>query len=94
VVSARHNRRRAVVTGGARGIGVAIAARLAADGADVVIADIQSPSLTDDRRNTAPPDCESVECDVSSEDSVAVFAPLFLRERAGAAVDVQGQQTP
>lgn len=38
----------AIVTGGANGIGAAVAARLAADGAKVMIADIQEPSSTCD----------------------------------------------
>jgi meso-butanediol dehydrogenase/(S,S)-butanediol dehydrogenase/diacetyl reductase len=36
----------AIVTGGARGIGGAIAARLAADGARVLVADLRSPAST------------------------------------------------
>lgn len=38
----------AIVTGGANGIGAAVAARLAADGAKVMIADIQEPASTSD----------------------------------------------
>lgn len=38
----------AIVTGGANGIGAAVAARLAADGAKVMIADIQTPTATSD----------------------------------------------
>ncbi len=36
----------AIVTGGARGIGKGVASRLAAEGAVVVIADIQAPAST------------------------------------------------
>lgn len=39
----------AIVTGGANGIGAAVAARLASEGAHVMIADIQEPPATSDR---------------------------------------------
>ena len=52
----------AVVTGGARGIGGAIAAALAAEGADVVIADVlaRSPPPGRHRRDRAAPDGASL----------------------------------
>ena len=50
-----------LVTGGASGIGAAIAARLASDGASVIIADRAPASI---------PDTRSVICDVSSEAEV------------------------
>lgn len=67
-----HTGKTAVVTGGASGIGGAIASRLAADGARVVVADIRSPVQPGSER------CEYVECDVSSEQSVAVFRATIL----------------
>ncbi len=65
----------AVVTGGASGIGRAIALRLAQEGAHVAIADIDSANAS----RTAQELCEAhglkrglaVECDVTSEESVA-----------------------
>jgi NAD(P)-dependent dehydrogenase (short-subunit alcohol dehydrogenase family) len=61
----------AIVTGGATGIGLAIARRLAEEGAAVIIADIKgaaeaAASLSGSNRQVAP-----VETDVASEDSVA-----------------------
>jgi NAD(P)-dependent dehydrogenase (short-subunit alcohol dehydrogenase family) len=53
----------ALVTGGAHGIGAAIAARLARDGCQVVVADI-------DASGTAPAGGRYVQCDVSDEASV------------------------
>jgi NAD(P)-dependent dehydrogenase (short-subunit alcohol dehydrogenase family) len=53
----------ALVTGGAHGIGGAIAARLARDGWRVVVADL-------DRNGTAPSDGRYVVCDVADEASV------------------------
>ena len=45
---ARFDGKVAIVTGGANGIGAAIVSRLAADGAKVMIADIQAPAETSD----------------------------------------------
>ena len=64
----------AIVTGGATGIGLAIARRLAEDGAAVVIADIKgaveaAAGLSEANRQVVP-----METDVASEDSVANLA--------------------
>jgi len=59
----------AIVTGGAQGIGAAIAAGLAAEGAEVVIADLEPPE-------------GGIRADVSSEDDVARMVEQAL-ERNG-----------
>jgi NAD(P)-dependent dehydrogenase (short-subunit alcohol dehydrogenase family) len=63
----------ALITGGARGIGAGIAARLAADGWRVVIAD-QNPT-------GAPAGTRAVACDVADETAVtALLADVTARE--------------
>jgi len=63
----------ALISGGARGIGAGIAARLAADGWRVVIAD-RDPAA-------APPNVRAVACDVANEAAVtALIADLAAHE--------------
>jgi NAD(P)-dependent dehydrogenase (short-subunit alcohol dehydrogenase family) len=67
-------RRMALVTGGAHGIGAAVAARLARDGACVLVADI-------DRAGAAPPGGRYVLCDVADEAAVdALLAGVAAKE--------------
>jgi len=54
----------AIVTGGAAGIGAAVVARLSAEGAKVMIADIQSPAATSD-------DVAFIQTDATSPEAVA-----------------------
>jgi len=56
-----------VVTGGASGIGKALAVRFLAEGATVAIADIQQPALDDVAQQL---DVPGIECDVSDEQAV------------------------
>ena len=65
----------AVVTGGARGLGGGVAARLARDGWGVVVADVREPEA-----EAAGQDF--MRCDVSREDDVAALMS-FVRERHG-----------
>jgi NAD(P)-dependent dehydrogenase (short-subunit alcohol dehydrogenase family) len=60
----------AIVTGAAQGLGAAIAARFCADGASVVIADVNEEALTA-TANSIGPACSAFPCDVRSEESVA-----------------------
>ena len=71
----------ALITGGARGIGAATAARLAAEGADVVIADFD---LAAAEETAAAIGGRAVQCDVTSREQVeatvaAAAAPGGLR---------------
>lgn len=61
----------AVVTGAAGGLGQAYAARLAADGAKVVVADIDDGNATTDLITDAGGTAAFVRCDVTSEEDVA-----------------------
>jgi NAD(P)-dependent dehydrogenase (short-subunit alcohol dehydrogenase family) len=72
----------AIVTGGAQGIGRAIADRLAADGARIVIADLKGA----DAAAAELPDGVGLTVDVASEDDVARMASETL-ERCGS-IDV------
>jgi NAD(P)-dependent dehydrogenase (short-subunit alcohol dehydrogenase family) len=63
----------AIVTGGARGIGAAIAARFRAEGATVVIADVAG-------------DVDHMRCDVSKRDDVEALVTNVLRQHG--AIDV------
>lgn len=62
-------RRVAIVTGGARGIGFAIAQRLSADGLRVAIADIDAQAAKAAAARLAP-DALGIGCDVASEAAV------------------------
>lgn len=76
--------RTAVITGGASGIGLAVAKRLAAEGMNLVLADIEEPPL---RRVVADFEAEGipvigVRTDVSSNDDVTALAATS-KERFG-----------
>ncbi len=76
----------AVITGGASGIGLALAERFIAEGMRVVLADIDAPKLRDveGRLTEAGADVATTICNTSSEAAVAELAEFTL-ERFGAA---------
>lgn len=73
-MSGRHDGRRAVITGAAMGIGRAYALQLAADGAEVVVADLGDGEETAELVRSAGGIATALRCDVSSPDSVAALA--------------------
>lgn len=70
--------RTAVVTGGARGIGRAVADRLRASGARVLIWDMLSPGVSDGAFASRADDFESTMLDVTSEAAVSAAAKNAL----------------
>ena len=64
-----------VVTGGARGIGAAIVARLSADGATVIIADIDAQAATS--QAVLLKNGSAMQIDIGSDASVVKFADFF-----------------
>jgi NADP-dependent 3-hydroxy acid dehydrogenase YdfG len=72
----------AVVTGAASGIGYAVAARAAAEGMTVVLADIDAPRLQEAARSlrAGGADARAMVADVSDRDSVTDLARRVARE--------------
>ncbi len=75
----------AVVTGAARGIGRAAANRFAAEGARVVLADIDVPELEVAAREIqqAGGDARAFRCDVSQEDEVSTLLAFAVQTYGG-----------
>lgn len=74
-----HDGRVAVVTGGAEGLGRAYARRLARDGAQIVVADVQDGSDTVDGIHAQGGTAVAVRCDVSAEDDVTALREETLK---------------
>jgi rhamnulose-1-phosphate aldolase/alcohol dehydrogenase len=77
----------ALVTGGAGGIGGATARRLAAEGASIVLLDIDEQALAEARaalaRSATDDRVRAIACDVTSEASVAEAFACTIREYGG-----------
>jgi NAD(P)-dependent dehydrogenase (short-subunit alcohol dehydrogenase family) len=96
-IAGRLSGRHAIVTGGGTGIGLAVARRLSAEGADLVLMGRRLEPLQNAARDIAAATggkVEAISCDVTSEDSVAeafkqaraAFGPVrILVNNAGAA---------
>jgi 3-oxoacyl-[acyl-carrier protein] reductase len=80
--SMRLQGRSAIVTGGARGIGKAIATRLAHEGASVVIADVQEETLKKavDEIATSGGSCLAIRADVTAENDVSELVKKTVSE--------------
>ena len=76
----------AVITGGASGIGLAVAEQLLTRGMRVVLADIDEPKLRDveSRLTEAGGEVAGVICDTASADSVTALAEAALERFGGA----------
>jgi len=68
----------ALITGGAGGIGLAIARQLASEGCRIVVCDIKREALDD-----LPEDWLALECDVTSESQVGELFETIVRELGG-----------
>ena len=72
----------AVITGGASGIGLAMAQRFGAEGMNVVIADVEQGALdaASDLLNDAGIPCAAMRCDVSDRNAVDALADFSYEE--------------
>ena len=75
--------RNAVITGGGRGIGYAIARRLSEAGAHVIVADIDRERASEAVRNLATDRAIAAHVDVSDQRSVVSLADLAVAETGG-----------
>jgi NAD(P)-dependent dehydrogenase (short-subunit alcohol dehydrogenase family) len=78
----------AVITGGASGIGLALAERFGREGMRVVLADVDEPRLrdVDARMSESGVDVASIVCDTSTEADVEALAQATLERFGGAHV--------
>jgi NAD(P)-dependent dehydrogenase (short-subunit alcohol dehydrogenase family) len=82
----RLEQRRAVVTGGARGIGLAVVRRLLEEGARVAIVDVDQSALAEAQRSLEVLNCElpiACCCDVSNPASVQILKDQVQQHLAG-----------
>jgi NAD(P)-dependent dehydrogenase (short-subunit alcohol dehydrogenase family) len=84
MVMSRDGARVAVITGAARGLGQAMALRLARDGANVVLADIRPVAETAKLVHEFGRSALEIECDVSREADVAALEARVRNEFGGA----------
>jgi 3-oxoacyl-[acyl-carrier protein] reductase len=75
-VGTENQRRVAIVTGGARGIGAAIAQRLATDGADIAVLDLDANACADTVRSIEALDRRAIAVGVDVADEASVEAAV------------------